>query len=94
MKARDTEPISAEHVTPIEQWHRELREGRRTVAVFDELWAAACREQADREFTAHVQSQREYVARLQGRTPEQKDETRRAPPLRSPRRFVIREGLR
>ena len=69
-------------MTALEQGSRELREGKRLLTDVDELWAAASREQADREFEAYVRPQREYVARLRGYDPY--DHARAAAPRPGP----------
>jgi hypothetical protein len=85
--------VQAPHrVGALEQWHRELREGKRTSTTFDPLWEAACREAADREFEAYVRPQREDLARLRARQlppPAPK----RARPARSPRLTKWRYAL-
>ena len=59
--------MTSDGESALDRWHRELREGLRTTTTFDDLWRAACREAADREFEAFVAPQRAYLAALRER---------------------------
>jgi len=81
-------------VSALQQWHDEVRDGKRSVTKFDELWAAASREQANLEFEAYLRPQREHLAQLHGGTVHARAEGRTPLPTSSTSRRSVFKPVR